>query len=62
VTTKKQYLEAEKKYREEMAPALESMLEDTIRESAVPNAIAMVGVVLGGFLLNLAIMAVVIGR
>jgi predicted esterase YcpF (UPF0227 family) len=62
VTTKKQYLEAEKKYREEMAPALESMLEDTIRESAAPNAIAMVGVVLGGFLLNLAIMAVVIGR
>jgi RNA processing factor Prp31 len=62
VTTKKQYLEAEKKYREEMAPALESMLEDTIRESVAPNAIAMVGVVLGGFLLNLAIMAVVIGR
>ncbi len=62
MTTKKQYLEAEKKYREEMAPALESMLEDTIRESVAPNAIAMVGVVLGGFLLNLAIMAVVIGR
>jgi hypothetical protein len=61
MTSTKEYLAGEKKYRKEAEAALEAMIEDTIRGSAVPNAIAMAGVILGGFLLNVAVMMILIG-
>jgi hypothetical protein len=59
--TTKQLMEAEQKYREELQGALEGMIEDTIRSSALPNAIAFFGVVIGSFLLTLGLLVVVTG-
>jgi hypothetical protein len=57
----KEQLETQEKYRKEMEGALEKMIEETIRSSAVPNTLAWVGVVLGSFLLNLALLVLVSG-
>jgi hypothetical protein len=57
----KQQLDTQATYRKQMEPALEKMIEDTIRDSALPNALAMVGVILGAFLLNLGVLILVTG-
>jgi hypothetical protein len=61
VTTTKQYLDAESRYRKEMEQALDSLIDDTMRRSALPNALAMVGVIAFGFLASLGILIVVTG-
>ncbi|HEX7197536.1 MAG TPA: hypothetical protein VF364_11980 [Candidatus Limnocylindria bacterium] len=57
----RQQLETQEKYRNEMEGALEAMIEETIRSSAVPNTLAWLGVVLGAFLVNLALLVLVSG-
>jgi hypothetical protein len=57
----REQLEAQEKYRKEMQGALEKMIEDTIRSSALPNTLAWVGVVLGSFLVNLGLLVLVTG-
>lgn len=57
----REQLEAQEKYRREMQGALENVIEDTIRSSAVPNTLAWVGVVLGSFLVNLGLLVLVTG-
>jgi hypothetical protein len=59
--TTKQLMEAEQRYREELQGALEGMIEDTIRKSALPNAIAFIGVVVGSFLVTLGLLVLVTG-
>jgi hypothetical protein len=57
----RQQLDTQEKYRKEMQGALEKLIEDTIRSSAVPNTLAWVGVVLGSFLINLGLLVLVTG-
>ena len=57
----REQLDAQEKYRKEMQGALEKMIEDTIRSSALPNTLAWVGVVLGSFLVNLGLLVLVTG-
>ena len=59
--TTKELMEAEEKYREELQGALNGMIEDTIRSSALPNAIAFLGVVLGSFLFTLGLLVLITG-
>jgi hypothetical protein len=46
-------------YSQEVEGALNQMLEDTIRQSAVPNALVWIGTVGGAFLLNLLLLLLV---
>ncbi|MDQ4036240.1 MAG: hypothetical protein M3153_09940 [Chloroflexota bacterium] len=57
----RQQLDTQEKYRKEMQGALEKMIEDTIRSSAIPNTLAWVGVVVGSFVINLALLVLVTG-
>jgi len=57
----REQLDAQEQYRKEMEGALEKMIEDTIRSSALPNTLAWVGVVLGSFLVNLGLLVLVTG-
>jgi hypothetical protein len=57
----RQQLDTQEKYRKEMQGALEKMIEDTIKSSAVPNTLAWVGVVVGSFLINLGLLVLVTG-
>jgi hypothetical protein len=57
----REQLDTQEKYRKEMEGALEKMIEDTIRSSAVPNTLAWVGVVIGSFLVNLGLLVLVTG-
>ena len=59
--TTKELVEAEEKFREELQGALNGMIEDTIRRSALPNAIAFFGVVLGSFIVTLGLLVLVTG-
>jgi hypothetical protein len=59
--TARQQLDTQEKYRKEMEGALEALIEETIRTSAVPNTLAWVGVVVGSFLVNLALLVLVTG-
>jgi hypothetical protein len=60
MTTKDQ-LALHHRYRDELQDALDELLEEDIRTGLVPNTLAWIGVVLGSFLLNLAILAIVTG-
>ena len=61
MTTKREYLEADAKYHAEAEPAIEELLSETFRSSALPNAIAMAGVIALGFLLCLGALIAVAG-
>jgi hypothetical protein len=58
---KQDYLDAEKRYRNEVQPALDQMIEESIRSQALPNALAMVGVIIGAFLINLLLLVAIAG-
>lgn len=58
---KQDYLDAEKRYRNEVQPALDEMIEDSIRSQALPNALAMAGVIIGAFIINLLFLLAVAG-
>jgi hypothetical protein len=60
MTTKDQ-LELHHRYRDELQGALDELLDEDIRTGLVPNTLAWIGVVIGAFLLNLAILAIVTG-
>ena len=47
--------------RKQLEHALNETIEDTIREAAVPNALAWIGVVVGSFLINLLLLIIVAG-
>ena len=49
------------KYRQETQKALDETIEDTIRQAAIPNSLAWVGVVVGSFVLNLLLLVIVSG-
>ena len=47
--------------RKDLEDALNETIEDTMREAAVPNALAWIGVVVGAFLINLLLLVIVAG-
>jgi hypothetical protein len=54
-------LEQADDYSQEVEGALNRMLEDTIRQSAGPNALVWIGTVGGAFVLNLLLLLLVTG-
>ena len=48
-------------YEQEMEDALNRTIEDEIRSGFAPNAIAWIVVVVGSFVINLAVLALVTG-
>lgn len=54
-------LEQAKTYSDEVEGALNQMLEDTIRQAAVPNTVVWVATVGGAFVLNLLLLVLVSG-
>jgi len=61
MTSPKQLLEAHSKYREEVAPALETLTSETLRSDGPMNAVAWVVTVVGSFLLCLGLLLAVTG-
>ena len=50
-----------KRQRDEMREALEATIEDTIRESWLPNTAAWIVTVAGAFLINIGLLVLVAG-
>jgi hypothetical protein len=59
--TRKDQLALHHRYRDELQDALDELLEEDIRTGFVPNTLAWIVVVLGSFLLNLGLLALVTG-
>jgi hypothetical protein len=48
-------------YSQEVEGALNQMVEETIRQSALPNSLVWIGTVAGAFVLNLLLLFIVTG-
>lgn len=57
----KQQRDRLKAKRRELAHALNQTIEDTMRQAAVPNALAWIAVVAGAFVINLLLLVIVSG-
>lgn len=56
-----EYVDAHHRFSEDVQPALDHVIDETMREKGLMNALAMAGVVIGAFVLNLLILVLVTG-
>jgi hypothetical protein len=61
MTSKKELLDAHSRYADEVAPALDQMTIETMRTEGPANALAWLGVVVGAFVICLALLVVLAG-